>query len=417
MDRPGEWVTLDEARTRLLDAIDVAAPVTVPIDSAVGLILAAEIVAPHAVPPFAASAMDGFAVRSADTSRPDARLRIVGDVRAGSATRVSVGVGDAVAVATGSPIPDGADAVCPVEEATRSDDQVTIRVACDAGRFVRPAGSDIPAGQPVFSPGTRLRSAHIGVLASLGLAEVRVIPRSRVGVLATGDEVIAAGRPLGPGQIHDANGPALRAACRAAGYEAVDLGIVGDDPDALEAALVDAAATCSIVLTSGGVSVGAADHLKAVLGRLAPATVQWFEVRIKPGKPFGFAVLPGSATPVLCLPGNPVSALVVFEILVSAALARQSGIETTSTALHHATATEAIVRRPDGKTHFLLAVAEVDSDGALRARPAGPQESHQLHTLADANALVVLPDGEGAAAGDRVDVRLLDGEHTGASTR
>ncbi len=408
MERPGEWVEIDDARQRLLAAITPLEPVDVHVPDAVGRVLARAVTAGVNVPPFSGSAMDGYAVRSGDTLGAPVTLKVVGSALAGAPVTAPLGAGETVVVATGGALVDGADAVCPVEHTHRDGDTVVIDDECAPGRFVRPAGDDIGVGTEVFAAGTRLSAAHIGVLASLGMTTVEVIPRVRVGVLATGDEVVEAPTVPGPGHIYDANRPALSAACTMAGCDVVDLGIVGDDRSALEAALVDAAGRCDVILTSGGVSVGVADHAKAVLGMLAPATLQWLEVRIKPGKPFGFAVLEPSGVPVLCLPGNPVSALVVFTILVSPGLDRRAGGPGHPPARRNGIAAEDFPRRADGKTHFVRAIASSTPEGDLRVRSAGPQGSHQLFALAGANALAVLADGDGVSCGDRVSVLVLD---------
>lgn len=408
MERPGEWVRLDDARARLLEVLAPLAPVATPIVDALGRVLAADVVAPRDVPPFAASAMDGYAVRAADVVDGTATLRVVDSSGAGRPSTRTVGTGEAVAIATGGALPDGADAVCPIEHAVADGAVVTLTDAVVPGAHVRPAGSDTPAGTTVFARGTLLGPAHIGVIASLGIATVETHPTPRVGVLATGDEIVAPPDVPGPGQIYDANRPAMLAACRAAGVATVDLGMVTDDPVALEDALVAGSQRCDVLLTSGGVSVGVADHAKEVLGRLAPGTVQWMEVRIKPGKPFGFAVLASTGVPVLCLPGNPVSALVVFELLVRPALHRLAGRPGRARRVETAIADEAFPRRADGKLHAVRVVATTDAAGTVHVGSAGGQESHQLRALAGANALALLEDDAGVAPGDRVRVLITD---------
>jgi molybdopterin molybdotransferase len=217
----------------------------------------------------------------------------------------------------------------------------------------------------------------------------------------------------GPGQIYDANRHALLAACRAAGCAGVDLGRVGDDPAGLEAALVDAMSRVDVVVTSGGVSVGVADHAKEVLGRIAPGTVQWMEVRIKPGKPFGLGILADSGVPVLCLPGNPVSALVVFELLVRPALMGLAGRPARARRIETAIADEAFPRGTDGKLHAVRVVTTADAEGTLHVRSAGGQDSHQLRALAGANALALLDDGASIGVGDPVRVLVTDPDAVG----
>ncbi len=408
MERPGEWVTLDDARRRLLAALRPLDPRPTPLADALGRVLAEPVLAPRNVPPFAASAMDGYAVRAADVTTEKVRLSVVGSSGAGRPAEVAVKPGEAVAIATGGALPEGADAICPVEDATADGPSVTVTGPVQPGSFVRPAGSDTSAGTTVFDPDVVLGAAHIGVIAGLGIDTVTVRPTPRVGVLATGDEIVTPPQKPGPGQIYDANRPAMLAAARAVGCEVVDLGMVTDEETALEQALVAGSKRCDVILTSGGVSVGVADHAKAVLGRLAPGTVQWMEVRIKPGKPFGFGVLTATGVPVLCLPGNPVSALVVFELLVRPALFRLGGRPGGVRRAEVAVADDAFDRPADGKLHALRVVATADPEGTLRVRSAGGQDSHQLRTLAEANALALLSDGMSVAVGDQVHVLVTD---------
>lgn len=410
MERPGRWTLLEDARRGLLEVLTRPEPVEVPLARANGRVLARPVTAPRDVPPFAASAMDGYAVRAADTVEAPVRLRVTGSAGAGRPAEVAVEPGRAVAIATGGALPEGADAVCPIEQVDRDPDggTVTVRVRVAPGAYVRPAGSDTARGDRVATAGTRIGPAHIGVLASLGMTTVAVYPPPRVGVLATGDELVEPPAVPGPGQIYDANRHAMAAAAADLGCAVVDLGMVDDDPARLEAAIVDAAGRCEVILTSGGVSVGVADHLKAILGRLAPDTLEWMEVRIRPGKPFGYAVLADSGVPVLCLPGNPVSALVVFELLVGPALRFLMGSPGTTRRVETAVADEAFPRDRDGKLHAVRAVVHRDADRILHARSAGGQSSHQLRVLADANALALLDDGETVGVGDPLRVMLLD---------
>lgn len=410
MERPGEWVTLADARQRLLAVLRRADPTEMPIRKASGRVLARDVVAPRDVPPFPASGMDGYAFGSVDVSDGPTTLEVVGSVGAGRPVDLQVGTGEAVAIATGGAVPRGADTVSPIEEVevVGDGDQVVVPGPVDQGAYVRPAGSDTAAGDPVFGAGTRLGPAHLGVLATLGLATVLVHGPVRVGVLATGDELVEPPDVPGPGQIYDANRPTLAAAGAELGCDVIDLGMVADDPATLDAVLGDAAGRCDVILTSGGVSVGEADHLKDTLGRLAPGATTWLEVRMRPGKPFGFAVLESSGVPVLCLPGNPVSALVSFEVLVRPALDWLAGGTGTTRRVQTFPAAEDFARESDGKIHFVRAVVRRESDGAWSVRSAGGQSSHQLRVLAGANALAIIDDGEVVAAGDPVRVLVLD---------
>ena len=412
-ERPGRWVHLGEARRLLFDVLTPLTPITARVDDSVGAALAGQVIASADVPPFANAQMDGYALRAADTSAAPVRLRVVGSLTAGTPPTIEVGSGEAVAVATGAVVPAGADAVCMIEQTHRDGADVIIEDAVTPGTFVRPVGDDVEAGTSVFASGTVLRPARIALLAALGIAQVYVHPRVRVGVLATGDELVDPPGELRPGQIHDSNRHALLAAARQLGCITVDLGTIGDDPTSIAAALRHAEQECDVILTSGGVSVGVADHMKSVLAQASGGQPCWLEVAIKPGKPFGFAVLQPTGVPVLCVPGNPVSALVSFELLVAPALRFLMGHRWLYRPVISATADEAMSRRTDGKVHFIRVTVALDDSGTCRVRPSGGQGSHQLHGLASASALAVLPDGEGVATGDPVRIILLEAEPIG----
>src|SRR5581483_10717095 len=254
-----------------LDTVEPLAPIDWPSRDALGLALAAAVATAEAVPPFANTAMDGYAVRAADTAGagPGAgvRLRVVGELPAGHPPTVPVGAGEAIRIMTGAPVPEGADAIVMVERTRRDgDDGVVVEHEASIGDHVRPAGGDLQAGQRAFPAGTVLRPAHVGLLASIGVSTVQVHPRPRVGVLSTGDELVESG-PLTPGQIRDSNRPMLLALLRDADVEPVDLGIARDDEAHIVATLEDAFARCDAVITSGGVSVGDYDYVKAALDR------------------------------------------------------------------------------------------------------------------------------------------------------
>jgi molybdopterin molybdotransferase len=397
-------VPLSEAQALVWGACRRLAPTSVPVGQALGLVCATEVVAAEPVPPFDNTAMDGYAVRAADTEPVPARLKVTGTLAAGDAPHQAVGPGEAVRIMTGAPLPPGADAVVKVEDTEAGDGVVVVRRRARPGDHLRRAGEDLRPGSVVFPAGTRLGPAHLGVLASLGLAEVAAYPRPRVGVLSTGDELVAAG-PLGPGQVRDANRPALVALAAEAGFDPVDLGLVGDDQAQLEETLARAAAGCDAVVASGGASVGDFDLMQVVLSRLGQDSVRWLQVAIKPAKPLAFGLVGG--TPVFGLPGNPVSSLVSFELFARPALRKMMGFEQPDRPLWRGVAAEAMRRRPDGKVHFVRAVAEPGPDGRLSARLAGGQGSHVLSAMARANALAVLPDGEGVAEGECVELMLL----------
>ena len=398
-------ISYEEARSVILAACPPLEPRAVPLAEALGCVASVDVDADEAVPPFANTAMDGYAVRAADTAGAPVQLKVVGTLAAGAAPDRDVGAGEAIRIMTGAPVPPGADAIVMVEY-THSDDggtTVVVEREARAGDHVRPAGDDIAAGDVVIAAGTELGPGHLGVLASLGFQRVPVYPRARVGVLTTGDEVVDGPQPLQPGQIRDSNRPMVLALVAQSGFDAIDLGQARDDPDVIEAAITGAVARCDAVVTTGGVSVGDFDHVKAVLARLG--RLESWQVAIKPAKPLAFSVVEG--TPVFGLPGNPVSAMVSFELFARPAVRQMTGHRQLFRPQITALADNALRRRPDGKVHFMRAVAAAGDDGRIHVRPAGPQGSHQLHATAGANALAVVPDGDGVAAGGDVDVLLL----------
>jgi molybdenum cofactor synthesis domain-containing protein len=395
-------IPLADARAQILDAISPLAPRPIAIMDARGLVLAEEVVATEPVPPFANTGMDGYAVRAADTP---GTLRVVGELPAGRAPTVSVGPGEAIRIMTGAPIPPGADAVVMVERTQTHGDDVTVEDAL-LGDHIRDAGGDVRAGDVVFEPGTVLTPAHLGVLASLDVREVRCHPRPRVCVVSTGDELVAHG-PLEPGRIRDSNRPMLLALLAEADCTAVDGGIVGDDEAAITAAVEQAADTCDALLTSGAVSVGDYDFVKLVLEQVAKqrgGTSLWAQVAIKPAKPLAFATL-GTA-PAFGLPGNPVSSRVSFELFARPALRKLAGRTDVVPEPVRATAAMAMGRRPDGKLH-LDRVRVWVADGRYVCERAGAQASNVLSGMAAANGLALIEDGDGVEAGGEVAVLLL----------
>ncbi len=398
-------LSLDDAREVVLAGCAVGHPRAVPLGDALGLVTSVDIDAAEPVPPFDNTAMDGFAVRAADTAGATAdapaRLAIVGTLAAGAAPDFTVGPGQAVRIMTGAPLPAGADAVVMVERTTVVDDGATVAVdvAVEPGNHLRRAGDDLQAGQQVFPAGTALTPAHLGVLASVGVRRVPVFPRPRVGVLSTGDELVDGPEPLGPGQIRDSNRRMLLALVARADCEPVDLGRIADDEDAIAAAFEAGAADCDALISSGGVSMGDFDFVKVVLDRLGD--MRWMQVAIKPAKPLAFGTI--GTTPVFGLPGNPVSSLVSFELFARPGLRKMLGHAALDRTRLRAVADEDLRRRPDGKIHFARVVATY-TDGAFHVRSTGGQGSHQLAATAAANALAVLRDGDGVAAGEDVEI-------------
>lgn len=401
-------IPLAEAQDHVLARMPAQPVVEVPLGEALGLVVAADVASDESVPGYDNTAVDGYAVRSSDLTTPGVELDVVGTTAAGSPVDHPVGAGEAVRVMTGAAIPPGADAVVMVERTVRLDDGLRVRidVGVESGAAIRRVGEDVTAGDVVVAAGTVLGVGHIGLLASVGVREVTVRRRVVVGVVSTGDELVDDGSPLRSGQVRDSNRPALLALCRSSGFEAVDLGLVRDDADRIEAVLRFGAERCDALLTSGGVSMGDHDLVKAVLARIG-ADMRWMQIAIKPAKPFAFGLV--ESTPVFGLPGNTVSSLVSFELLARPALLHAAGRTSIHRRRIRAVAAEPLRRTADGKTHFVRVRLDQDRDLGFLARSAGRQGSHQMTALAAADGLAVLHDGDGVDVGDAVEVVLLDG--------
>lgn len=380
------------------------------LHEALGLVLARDVIAADDVPPFANSAMDGFAVRAADlagaTGESPVDLEIAEDIPAGSVPRMTVRAGCAARIMTGAPMPEGADTVVPVEQARGDGGHVVVASRFPAGANVRKPGEDVAAGELAVGTGTILRPAEVALLAAVGRVRAPVVRRPVVAVLTTGSELVDASETPGAGQVRDANTHGLAAQVRSTGGVAWPLSRVADTVDAVSTAVRRAAAAADVVVTSGGVSVGDYDLVKQVLAGLGAELVFW-QVAQKPGKPLGFWLLDGK--PVFGLPGNPVSAQLCFEVYVRPALRRQMG---------HALLYRPAVRVPlvdgyrkgkdDRRLHWVRVRVEEDGQG-LKARSTGAQGSGILSTLARANALAMIPEEAAEVPrGGEVVVRLLD---------
>jgi molybdopterin molybdotransferase len=401
-------IALEEVQAEVLRAVPRLGPVPVPLLEARGLVLAEPVVATEPVPPFANTAMDGYALRAADTAGATAddpvALRVVADIPAGHAATIPVRPGEAMRIMTGAPMPDGADAVVMVERTRRDGEAgVLIEQAATVGDHVRRPGGDVEEGRLVFEPGTVLGPAHLGVMASLGRTSVIAYPKPLVGVISTGDELREGPVALAPGQIRDSNRPMLLSMIEAAGMTAVNLGIARDDEESVERAFLDAVARCDALITSGGVSVGDYDVVKAVLDRLG--VLQWWQIAIKPSKPFAFGLLQG--VPLFGLPGNPVSSHVSFELFARPALRLMSGHTELHRRVVDAVAAADMTRRSDGKLHLDRVTVRYE-DGRYVVARSGAQASNALTALALADGLALLPDGDGVTAGETLRVMLLD---------
>ncbi|MGE3619962.1 MAG: gephyrin-like molybdotransferase Glp [Acidimicrobiia bacterium] len=406
-------IPLADAQAHVLARVEPLPAVAVPAAGARGTVLAAAVTSTEDVPPFANTAMDGYAVRAADVAAASdgspVELPVVAEVAAGHPAPGVLAPGRAMRIFTGAPMPPGADAVVMVEDTERLDGghRVRIRRAATPGDHVRPAGDDLRAGDEVFAVGEELTAGHLGVLATIGVDEVVVHRRPRVGVLSTGDELVEGTGPLVPGQIRESNRAGLIALLERDGFVPVDLGIVRDEEEAIAAAVGAGAATCDALLTSGGVSMGDVALVRVVLERMGE--MRWMQVAIRPAKPFAFGLVGPGPTPVFGLPGNPVSSMVSYEVLARPALRRMAGQPPGR--WHRpcvpAVAAEGIRRRPDGKLHLARVRVERGDDGGLAVRLAGGQGSHQLTALAHAQGLALVPDGEAVPPGGPVEVVLL----------
>jgi molybdenum cofactor synthesis domain-containing protein len=403
-------IAIHEAQKTVLDACGVLVPVATPCEQMSGRVLAQDVVAPENVPPFANSAVDGFAVRTADTQTVPTELVVVDTVAAGAEPKIAVGAGQAIRIMTGAPMPQGADAVVMVEDTQRvGDDRVSIGKAAKLYDAIRDAGSDVNKGDTVFVVGTVLNAAGAGVLASVNARTVKAYPRARVALLSTGDELVTDGSPLKIGQIRESNLTMLDAMIAASGCEVLNLGIIKDDEALLERVLLDVIERCDAIVTSGGVSMGDFDVVKAVLSRIA--NMQWMQLAIKPAKPFAFGQLQasdGRVVPIFGLPGNPVSSMISYELLARPALRKMMGhthdlLRPTVKAVLDAP----IKRKQDGKVHYVRVFGGFESDGRLHVRDTGPQGSHQLASTALANGLAYVPDSMGIEAGAEVDIYVI----------
>jgi molybdenum cofactor synthesis domain-containing protein len=396
-------VSIDDARVAVLERATVLASEEVYLDDALGRVLAADARAPNHVPPFAASAMDGFAIRSVDMVDGPARLRVIGEAKAGTAAGVTVQRGTAVRISTGAPIPDGADAV--VAQELTSGDGATVVVAdtIAVGRHVRPAGEDIRAGELVLPAGTLCGPAELGVLASMNMPWPRVVRRPRIAIAGTGDELTDPGAPLKPGEIRVSNGPALGGAAHRAGGELVTRLHVGDDLEATVAVLAAGMRDVDVLITTGGVSVGPHDHVRSALRRLGVREV-FAGVTMKPGGPTTFAV-GEDGTLVFALPGNPVSALVGFRLFVVPALDAMLG---RATVIHPVTAiADEKLPGATGRTRIVRCRTTLHDDG-WHVRPTKSQESHILSSMLGVDALALVPaDCDGVASGEPVQIELV----------
>lgn len=391
--------SVEEHRRVVAGLINPRPPVSLPLADALGLVLADDVVAPLSLPGFDNSAMDGYAVLATDVAAAGedtpVRLPVAEDIPAGRTDIPTLAAGTVHRIMTGAPLPAGATAVVPVEATDGATDTVTIRSASREGQHIRRAGEDVTAGTTVLRAGQVVTPAALGLAAALGLGELTVLPRQRVLVVSTGTELVGPGVPLQPGQIYESNGVMLAAAVRDAGADVAASPMTGDDVDAFRETLRGHAADADLILTTGGVSAGAYEVVKDALG--GSGDVEFVKVAMQPGMPQGAGTLDG--VPVVTLPGNPVSALVSFEVFVRPALRAAMGRPDAERPRREAVLTEDLTS-PRGKRQFRRGVLDGDAVTSY-----GPPASHHLRWLASANCLLELgEDVDSVNAGSRVQV-------------
>ena len=406
-DSAPDMIAVETARERVLARVAPLAPIELPLAEAFGCVLAEGVSAPAALPLFASSAMDGFAVRASDVATATANsavgLRVVGRVRIGLAPDVTVGNGEAARIATGAPIPAGADAIVPIENCIAGEDTVSVLQASPLGKHVRPAGEDVRAGESLAPAGRRISGAEMGLFASAGLARVPVYPRPRVVILATGDELVEPGKTLEYGQIHDSNSFTLSGALKEVGAQPVIANRVPDDVDALREEVSSQFGAADAFISSGGVSVGERDVVKGAFA--GKGEIDFYRVAMQPGMPQGFGLIDGK--PFFGLPGNPVSVFVSFEVFVRPALMKMLGRKQLYRPQVRARLT-ADLSGPSAKTMYARVMLERGRSGNFLATPTGGRGSNLFSTVTRANGLAEVPAGvESISAGEDATVHVF----------
>jgi len=407
-------ISVEEHLATILAAVRPAEPVRLPLSDCVGLVLCEEIRSLVDLPGFDNSAMDGYAVRSADVEGADpavpgsaVTLPVVGEVAAGGVATIPVALGQAVRIMTGAMMPEGADAIIRVEDTDGGTETVEIRAGAAIGTSVRPAGEDVRAGTVVLEAGSVIDARRVALLAATGHGDVLVLPRPRVAVVSTGAELVAPGQPLAPGQIHDSNSHMLEAALTECGAVTTHRLTIGDEGSEVIRVVEELVEQVDAIITSGGVSMGAYDVVKEALRD--SGTVDFVQVRMQPGKPQGFGTVGERRVPLFALPGNPVSSYVSFEVFVRPALRTMMGLRPAGRPSLKARLTHQL-GSPVGRTQIARAVAVRDEAG-WHADPVWGQASHFVADLSRANAFLIVPaDVTQLAAGDEVEMWLLDGD-------
>lgn len=399
-------LTVEEARERILSHFQPLASEEIALTEALGRVLARDAIAGENLPAFANSAMDGYAILASDSAGASEttprRLHLAGEVPAGRVYAGVVRPGEAVRILTGAPVPEGADAVLQQELTRVQGSTVELLAEAAPGNNIRYAGEDVRSGMLLVPAGAEIGPAEIALLAATGVHRITVARRPRVAILSTGDELAPLGTPLQPGQIHESNSPYLVAAVTRAGAIPIPLGIARDRADELRAKLA-AAQEADLLLTSGGVSVGDYDLVKQILAE--QGNIAFWRVRMRPGKPVAFGML--GKTPLLGLPGNPVSAAVTLELFGRPAIRRMLGCTTILRPSVEVVLAEGEIHRADRQQYVRARLSS--QGGALMARTTGAQESHIISSLRGATALLVVDIGEGIVrAGDHLPALLLN---------
>jgi molybdopterin molybdotransferase len=394
-----------ELITRFLSPVTTVERVA--IRAALGRVLAADVISPVDVPAHDNSAMDGYALRHADLKADNrVTLKVTGSSFAGAPFKGKVGIGEAVRIMTGGVVPEGADTIVMQEHAEAGDGVVSVGGGHKKGQNLRKAGEDLQQGQPALHRGQPLRPAEIGLIASLGIAEVSVYRRLRVAFFSTGDELVSIGSTLGEGQIYDSNRYTIHGMLTRMGFDVIDMGVVRDDPALLEQAFREAAAAADVVITSGGVSVGEADFVKPLLNKLGE--VVFWKIAMKPGRPLAYGRIGDSH--FFGLPGNPVSVMVTFYQFVRDALLRLSGRDPVEPLPTFRVPCTSTLKKAPGRTEFQRGILSRDAAGTLTVRVTGEQGSGILRSMSEANCFIILPTEQGnVTPGTVVEVQAFEG--------
>ena len=402
-------IPLEDAQSHVMESIKTLESENVHLLQGRNRVITEPIMSNESIPPFDNTAVDGYAVKAIDTKgvteETPTSLTVLETIAAGKPPTFTIQPGECSKIMTGAPIPDGADAVVMVERTEQQENEsvVIIKEEVSEGQHIRRSGEDLEPGDLVIPQGTLLNAGHLGLLASLGIYEIATVRTPTVGIFSTGDELIEGSQPLKPGQVRDSNRFPLLALLERDGFQTIDFGLIPDSEAAIEETIKKAEDTCDALVTTGGVSMGDFDYVKIVLNRLGE--MRWMQVAIKPAKPLAYGIV--NELPVFGLPGNPVSSMVSYELFARPALRKMSGNKNPYRTIFEGKATQDFSRKPDGKTHFFRVSADV-GEGTPKLQSAGHQGSHQLTGMAGANALAILPDGNGVTQDATLEFLFLD---------